>query len=336
MQLTPSFFLRDVPPSSDSVFCPWFVIRPIYAPWVHRLVLFQTGELVYKSAILCTMSEQNVRKLNQLEKELPEGLLVDAAWLEKHGYYGSLRKKYVDLGWLQQPAHRVYRRPRGAIRWEQAVISLQTLLEFPVVVGGRTALELQGYAHYLSHEQREIHLYGLKSPPSWLHKLPLTIHFLFHRSSRLFRNDPKKRGQTSLNWNIRERRAAIEDPFSGDIVIDIWGQWDWPLTLSTPERAFLEMLDELPDRESFHQVDKLMEGLVNLGPRRLQKLLEDCKSVKVKRLFFFFADRHGHAWLRRIDRGPIDLGKGKRMLVRGGKLDPVYQITVPEDLDAVQ
>ena len=37
--------------------------------------------------------------------------------------------------------------------------------------------------------------------------------------------------------------------------------------------------------------------------------------------------------LERPDRNGIDLGKGKRMLVRGGKLDPKYQITVPEDLD---
>ena len=36
----------------------------------------------------------------------------------------------------------------------------------------------------------------------------------------------------------------------------------------------------------------------------------------------------------RVGRNGIDLGKGKRMLVRGGKLDPKYQITVPEDLDA--
>jgi hypothetical protein len=56
----------------------------------------------------------------------------------------------------------------------------------------------------------------------------------------------------------------------------------------------------------------------------------------VKRLFFFFADRHQHAWLKRIDRAAVDLGKGKRMLVKGGKLDRAYQITVPGNLDAVQ
>jgi Transcriptional regulator, AbiEi antitoxin, Type IV TA system/Transcriptional regulator, AbiEi antitoxin N-terminal domain len=281
------------------------------------------------------MSEQTASKLNQLEKDLPEGLLVDSAWLEKHGYYGSLRKKYVVLGWLEQPARRVYRRPRGTLSWEQAVISLQTLLEVPVVTGGRTALELQGFAHYLAREQKEVHLYGRQPPPLWLHKLPLSVRFVFHNSNRLFRNDPITRGITSLSWNLQTGAGTSNDPLQGGLTIQPWGHWDWPLTLSTPERALLELLDELPDRESFHQADKLMEGLTNLSPRRLQKLLEDCKSVKVKRLFFFFADRHNHAWLKRIDRQLVDLGKGKRLLVRGGKLDQAYGITVPEDLDAV-
>jgi hypothetical protein len=47
------------------------------------------------------------------------------------------------------------------------------------------------------------------------------------------------------------------------------------------------------------------------------------------------ADRHHHAWLNRLDKDSIDLGTGKRMLVRGGKLDRVYQITVPEEFYGV-
>jgi hypothetical protein len=75
-----------------------------------------------------------------------------------------------------------------------------------------------------------------------------------------------------------------------------------------------------------------MEGLSDLSPRRLQTLLESCGSVKVKRLFLFFADRHRHAWCNKLDTSRIDLGAGKRALFPGGKLDKRYQITLPEDL----
>ncbi|MEY9590868.1 hypothetical protein ABIA06_003159 [Bradyrhizobium yuanmingense] len=68
----------------------------------------------------------------------------------------------------------------------------------------------------------------------------------------------------------------------------------------------------------------------------MQKLLKDCASAKVKRLFFYFADRHNHAWLKRLNKEAVDLGHGKRMLVKGGVLDPTYHITVPGDLDVVR
>ena len=94
-------------------------------------------------------------------------------------------------------------------------------------------------------------------------------------------------------------------------------------------------MDELPDRESFDHADKLMESLTTLSPRRLETLLLNCRSVKVKRLFFFFAERHNHQWLNRLDPHSFDLGQGNRVLAKGGKLDPRYHITVPRDLDAL-
>ncbi len=258
------------------------------------------------------MAEQKVSKLNLLERDLPEGLVVDAAWLEKRGIASNLRAYYVKNGWLEQPVRGVYRRARGTLGWQQVVISVQTLLEQPLYVGGRTALELQGFAHYLAFAQRSVHLYGRHKPPGWLGKLELPQTFVYHNSATLFPDDTATKGLTSLSW----------------------GQWDWPLTLSVPERAYLELLDQLPRYETFHQADMLMQAASNFSPRRLQELLSDCASIKVKRLFFYFADRHQHAWLKRLDKDAVHLGTGKRMLVRGGRLDPVYLITVPEDLGA--
>lgn len=282
------------------------------------------------------MTAQRAKKLNWLERHLPEGLVVDARWLTEHGYSTSLRSQYVAAGWLEQPTRGVYRRPRGSLTWQQVVVSLQALLHYPLLVGGRTALELQGYAHYLRQELKDVHLSGPEPPPRWVNNPRLKQHFLYHNDRRLFRGETLTAPLTQLQSLNESPSAPHAEPRSIHVTVQPWGQWNWPLALSTPERAILELLDQLPQHESFHQADMLMQSLSNLRPRRLQKLLTECRSVKVKRLFFFFAERHEHAWLKHLDKDEIDLGEGKRMLVKGGKLNRAYQITVPGDLDAVQ
>jgi len=269
-----------------------------------------------------------------LERLLPEGLLVDAAWLEKQGYSRALRHQYVSAGWLEQPVRGVYHRQRTISSWEQIVISLQALLRYPVSVGGRSALELQGYAHYLpaSPDIRTIHLYTEKKLPGWLSKLPGNAHFISHNRSRFL--SPIQQDLDALTLDDSGSSTDLTS-LPGELLIMPWGQWNWPLVISSPERAILELMDELPQNESFHQVDMIMEGLVNLRPRRLQGLLEDARSVKVKRLFFFFADRHQNKWLSHLNREKVSLGSGKRVVFKGGKLDPKYHITVPEDLNAL-
>jgi hypothetical protein len=280
------------------------------------------------------MATQKGRKLNRLERLLPEGLLVDASWLEDQGYARALRHQYVSAGWLVQPVRGVYHRQRDITGWEQIVISLQTLLRDPVSVGGRSALELQGYAHYLpvSPDSRTIHLYGDKKLPGWLSKLSGYAHFISHNRSRFL--SPIQHDEKVLTLEYSRSGTEVTS-LPGGLLIMPWGQWKWPLVISSPERAILELMDELPRNESFHQVDMIMEGLVNLRPRRLQGLLEDARSVKVKRLFFFFADRHQHKWLNHLDREKVSLGSGKRVIFQDGKLDPKYGITVPEDINAV-
>lgn len=281
------------------------------------------------------MTTQTDTKLNQLRRELPEGLLVDAAWLADHGYSTSLRSQYVSSGWLEQPARRVYRYPRGEVGWEQVVISLQTLLRRRLAVGGRTALELQGFSHYLSDGVREVHLCGPDRPPTWLDDLRLGVRFRYHNSRRLFPDDHTDAWFGDLTHTIEQSGKSPSQPASDSFRALPWGQWNWPLTVSTPERAALELMDELPVNETFHQADMLMEGLTTLSPRRVQRLLAVCTSVKVKRLFLFFADRHKHSWFSKLDLKAVDLGSGNRVLVKGGRLDRRYLITVPEDLDGV-
>src|SRR3546814_9059718 len=71
-----------------------------------------------------------------------------------------------------------------------------------------------------------------------------------------------------------------------------------------------------------------------LRPRLLTNLVDGGVSIRAKRLFLFFAHRHDHGWSKHIDRQHIDLGRGKRQLVTGGRLDARYQITVPATFTA--
>ncbi len=271
-------------------------------------------------AIMSTMSIQKQTKLNRLQQILPEGLPVDSFWLQERGYSRQLLAKYVQHGWLESPARGVFYRKSAFIdqkRWETALLSIQNLLNIPLTVGGRSAIELYGFVHYLSLSgPTEVHLYGDELPPPWVARLKLDRKFVFH-SALLFCTESIENSKESQRAHFSEHR---------------WGESDWKMRISTPERAILEVLDELPNHESFAQVDALMESLSNLRPKFLNLLLANCRSVKTKRLFLWFAHRHDHAWLKMIDTEKIDIGKGKRMLVPGGKLDPKYLITVPEEL----
>src|SRR5215471_12067986 len=84
--------------------------------------------------------------LNWLQQTLPEGLVVDSGWLERHGVSRQLRRKYVMHGWLLQLARGVYcgsplPEVISSVPWQQLVISLNALQNLPVAAGARTALD---------------------------------------------------------------------------------------------------------------------------------------------------------------------------------------------------
>src|SRR6185437_5342071 len=153
------------------------------------------------------------------------GIVVDAAWLRGHGYSRQLLSHYVNAGWLTQPARGVYRRLRGSPTWQQLVVSLQTYLKSPLAIGGRTALELLGYAHYLPRKEQAVHLYGPKPPPGWLHKVHLDSQFHYHNDRRLFSDH--------LVTSELKKLASVSSPSTSNVNLTLTefslSQWDWKL-----------------------------------------------------------------------------------------------------------
>jgi hypothetical protein len=203
----------------------------------------------------------------------------------------------------------------------------------PVVVGGRTALALAGLIHYLPQgNEAELKLWSARDLPSWTDDaLPDGVRMLVRNPARLFRDEALP--------------EAVESPVGGGagvhplrsiraegVVHLPRGPDGWPLAVSSPERAVLELLHEVPGHETFEQADDLFGGLNTLSPGRLNRLLKLCHHVRTLRLFAWFTKRHDHPWAGRVDLEALDLGTGTRQVVPGGETDPEFGITVPREM----
>lgn len=185
----------------------------------------------------------------------------------------------------------------------------------PVYVGGLSALREAGFVQYLSLGSKErVELYSPEPKPYWL---PAVLSQL--------------ENGTSVNWHKTQRMwpdLTEAHSFQNQPGLSRSSS-EGSFMLASPERAFIELLDDVPKQISFEHADEIMQGLMNLSPRKLEPLLKSCNSVKTKRLFCWLADRHQHSWWKKLDYQTFNLGAGKRVIHQGGRLDSRYKITVP-------
>lgn len=253
-----------------------------------------------------------------LKTLLPYGMLATKKWLAEQGLSAHSLDNAVKTDTLLLLATGVYSQYSRSVTWEGVVASMQRMMDKsvdeqlpPVVVGGLSALSISGLSQYLSlGSTPHIHLYAAKKLPSWLARLSLPIKFEGHSTSKLWPD------------SLFKDRAFVKEYK--------WEEQLPPVYFSCPEKAILEVLVGLPESESFEHADELMQGLVNLSPRKLDTLLKACKSVKAKRLFFWLAKRQAYPWFDKLNVENYDLGSGKRVVAKGGKLDTEYLITVPQ------
>ena len=253
------------------------------------------------------MSLEKELKLKQLYQLLPESVVVPSSWFTVNGYSSQLVYKYVKNGWLTKLGNKAYIRPASILEWQGAVLGLQKLAELPFHVGGLSALNISGYAHYLPvGGEKTITLYGKKTPPAWIGQIK-SLSFTFHKKP-LFGNLGLKKQNTSMR--------------------------DWQITISSPERAILELLYQVENKGiSFQFVAEIFEGLTTLSPRVLNELLQNCTSRKVKRLFLFFANYYSFPWTKHISK-ELELGAGKLQIVKDGNYNKTYMITIPKEFNA--
>lgn len=243
-----------------------------------------------------------------LSTALPDGLVVNRKWFKEKGFDRTAVDYYVRSGKLVRVGRGAYRRPGPSLKWEHIVYSLQES-GCSVHVGGRSSLDLQGIAHYLPMGgMQTVELYGINKLPGWL-------------------------SGSGSAAKISARGSGGFDKLPDDALTAIpFGHWDWPLNFATMELALFELLDDVHDESGFSLADTYFQSATVLRPKMLNSLLQDCKRIRTKRLFLWYADRHQHQWLKKIYKDTVDIGSGKRMIVKGGVLDKTYNITVPRSM----
>ena len=253
------------------------------------------------------MSSQSISKLNRLLQNWPKGTVATQVYMQEYGVSRQLTRRYLYSGWIWRIGRGAYVKSGETIDWLGGVYALQTQLGLRVRVGGITSLSLLGYGHYLPlGRDTVVHMFSENKEklPRWFLDYEWTVR-IKHHHLHLF-DDIADKGLTTLDRGNFTVRA------------------------SSAERAILEVIHLATTNEGFDHAVELIAGLTTLRPTMLQTLLENCRSVKVKRFFLWAAEHAGHKWFENIDTAKIDLGKGKRVLYRGGEMNPKYQMTVPK------
>lgn len=253
----------------------------------------------------------NIKKGMKLQKimQFPKGLVLTASYLDSQGVNGQLLARYKKSGWLETIGGGAYVLRGDKVDWQGALYAMQSQLKLPVHCGARTALDLQGYGHYAASKTREVFLFGPAGQklPLWFVKYKWDVSFTYKMT------------------------GLFSDNLSAGYIDFPWGNFS--IRISSPERAAMEMLYHVPQKQGFDEAMRIMESLLSLRPELVRKLLEVCASIKVKRLFLYMAQAANLPFMTKLNLKRVNLGKGDRTIVKGGRLDSQYGITVPRNRD---
>ena len=253
------------------------------------------------------MGIKKYSKLNRFLQVLPKGAIATTSWLHTIGISGQLLQKYKSSNWVEEVCNSVVKYPENEVDWTGVVFALQSQLQLNVHPAAKTALTVQGAGHFIPRGRKKVFLFAKtgENLPVWLTKKDWGVDFVIVRNN-LF--DPE---------------------FKTGLKKESFDNFD--LRISSRERAIFEVLYLIPKFQSFDEAVLLMQNLTTLRPDIVQKLLENCNSIRVKRSFMVLAEKENHDWFKELNVNRVDFGKGKRSFFKGGYLHPKYQITIPEE-----
>lgn len=250
-------------------------------------------------------------KINWLATNSYPNAILLQSWLLEQGISYSLAQRYIQSGWLKRLSSGVFYRPSAEEAsfpsWVDALLAVQNQLSLPIHLAGLSSLSYQGLGHYLQLGKGQVWLStnNKQSIPKWFQNF----------------------SEQDWIWCVSSKLELLPEKDLRKISIE--GK---ELLVSTAELAAYELVDAIGKHISFEYVAELFQGLVGLSPRRVQSLLERSRAVQTNRIFLFLANYYDHQWVKHLDESKIELGSGKRQVVKDGVYDGRYQITIPATL----
>lgn len=251
------------------------------------------------------MNIEKGNKLNQLLQNLRSGGLFFSTWLKENGYSDQLMQQYRKSGWFTSLSKGVMYRTGDKLSAFATLSDLNAQLNKNYYVGAHSALELFGFNHYVPMGKSVLMIGHSKEDkvPDWMTKADFGYEMKFFSTKTFL-----KPQLTTFNKN------------------------DCTILTSVPEQAFLECLLLAPNQYAYLDLFYIMEQLTTLRSEVVQHVLENTENIKIKRLFFYMAQKAGHAWFDKLDKSKINLGTGKQQLVDKGVYLTEYRITIPKEL----
>ena len=252
------------------------------------------------------MSIDIKNKLQFLHCAWPPNAILTTYALKAKGFSDQLIQKYCHSGWLRRIGPGAFVRQNDWAIWQGGLYAIQHDLKKNIHIGGLTALEFRGLAHYLgSSPEKIIYLYNTSSSKT---KLPGWFVDYF--------------GQKTI-FNYKQRHLFNEEIGLKTQVVE-----GLEIILSEPERAILELLYLVPEVISVEHAGNLVENLQTIRPKMMQQLLEGCRHILIKRLFLCLADLCQLPILKHLQINKIMLGSGDRTVNPGGRYFSKYKLVL--------
>ena len=254
------------------------------------------------------MGIKKTTKLNKLLSNWPNGQVMTASYLASEGYSYQLLQKYIKSRWLHKIGQGAFNKLNSTETCHGVLNALKEQLKIKIHLGGLSSLEYYGFSHYVNSSQEKTcfvynDAHAVTRLPAWTQSLSINVR---HVKKVIFKTDLGVVSKESDKINF---------------------------SVSRPERAILELISLCPKLYSLQFVSEHVESLQLLDGRLVQALLEECKSVKIKRLFLYFADSLSLPCFNSLDVSKVDLGCGKRVIGSGGLYISKYKLSIPENIN---